>query len=109
MATKERKAPRDHILVDFQFYINNKSEEIFKGMTINVSQLGFGFVTERSVSEGQSITITKLTIKNAMHDFTGQRAKVIWVKQGRLYVEAGVKFNSDTRIEGIFAAGNCYK
>ena len=93
---KERKASRDGILADFQFYIGDKSEEIFEGMTINISPRSLGFLTKTSVKEGQTITITKLARKSTMPDFTGQRAKVIWVKRGPRYDEAGANFNSDS-------------
>ena len=93
---KERKASRDGILADFLFYIGDKSEEVFEGMTINISLRGLGFLTKTSVKEGQTITITKLERISTMPDFTGQRAKVIWVKKGPRYDEAGANFNSDS-------------
>ncbi len=94
MEKRERNEARDPILAYFQFYVDDNPKEIFEGMTRNISQLGFGFLTERSVKEGQSITITKLTKSSTMRDFTDQQAKVIWVKQGRRFIEAGVKFKS---------------
>jgi hypothetical protein len=87
MEKKERKDTRRGILANFQFYIDEKSKEIFEGITLNVSSGGFGFLTETRVKEGQTITITRHTLP----DFRGQKAKVIWVKKGPRYVEAGSK------------------
>jgi DNA-binding response OmpR family regulator len=96
LGEKERKAARTGILADLQFYIGNKSEEIFEGMTVNISPHGLCFLTKTSMKEGQTITITKLARKSTMPDFIGQQAKVIWVKKGSHYDEAGVSFNSDS-------------
>ncbi len=60
-------------------------------MTINTSPHGFGFFTKIDVKEGQTITIIKLTRKGTMSDFSGQKARVIWVKKGSSYVEAGAR------------------
>jgi PilZ domain len=92
LGKKERKADRDGILANFQFYIDDRSKEILEGMTINISPHGFGFFTGIGVKEGQTITIIKLTRKSTMSDFANQKAKVIWVKKGSRYVEAGAKF-----------------
>ncbi len=89
----KRKAAREQILAYFQFYINGHTKDIFEGMTLNISQSGFGFLTERAVKEGQSITITKLAGRSPMQDITDQQARVIWVKQGRRFIEAGVELN----------------
>lgn len=95
MEKKERKASRDEILADFQFYIGDKSKEIFKGMTTNISAHGLGFLTEASVEKGQIITITKIAKHRTMPDFSSKKAKVIWVRKGARYFEAGAHFNSD--------------
>jgi DNA-binding NarL/FixJ family response regulator len=94
---RERETVRDEILADFQFYIGNKPEEVFEGMTVNISLNGLCFLARTSVKEGQIITITKMAKKSAMPDFTGRQAKVIWVKKGVHYDEAGVDFHSDER------------
>ncbi len=87
MEKKERKDTRRKILAHFQFYIDQKSKELFEGITLNISSDGFGFLTETNVKEGQTITITK----HPLPDFSGQKAKVIWVRKGSRYVEAGSK------------------
>jgi hypothetical protein len=90
---KERKTTREGILANFQFYFDDKSKEIFKGITFNASSHGLGFLTEIDVKEGQIITITKtkLTRMNTTPDFAGQNATVVWVKKRGEYVEAGAK------------------
>jgi len=84
---KERKATRRGILANFQFYIDEKPKELFEGITINVSSDGFGLLTDTIMKEGQTITITR----HQLSDLRGQKAKVIWVKKGPRYVEAGLK------------------
>jgi hypothetical protein len=88
----DRKATRNGILADFQFYVDNKSEEIFEGMTVNISPDGLCFLTKTSIEEGQTITVTKLARNSTMPDFIGQRAKVIWVEKESRFIEAGVSF-----------------
>jgi len=83
--TKKRRSARHEILANFQFYIDERSKEIFAGITLNVSPEGFGFLTETSVQQGQIITITK----HALPDLSGQKAKILWVKKGSHYLEAG--------------------
>ena len=87
METKERKDARREILANFQFYIDERSRELFEGITTNVSSDGFSFLTKTMVEEGQTITITW----HALPDFSGQKAKVIWVRRGPRSVEAGSK------------------
>ena len=87
MEKEERKDTRHDILANFQFYIDEKSNELFEGLTLSISSDGFGFITETVLKEGQTITITR----HALPDFRGQKATVLWVKKGRRYVEAGSK------------------
>ena len=91
MTKTERKDARRGILANFQFRIDGNSEEVFNGMTTDVSSEGFGFLTETIVSEGQAITITK----HALENFAGRRAKIIWVNKKARCVEAGAQFQSD--------------
>ena len=88
---KERKAARAGILANFQFYIDERSKEIFEGLTMNISPHGFGFLTGTVIGEGQTITITK----HSLPGFAGYKAKATWVKKRPRYFEAGAKFNAD--------------
>ncbi|MGD0885167.1 MAG: hypothetical protein ABSA46_09905 [Thermodesulfovibrionales bacterium] len=85
MEKKERKGTRQGILANFQFYIDEKSNELFEGLTLNISSDSCSFITEIILKEGQTITMTR----HALPDFRGQKAKVIWVKKRSRYVEAG--------------------
>ena len=90
MKDKERKDPRSGILANFQFSINGNSGEVFNGMTTDVSSIGFGFLTETVVTEGQTITITQHSLGN----FTGRKARVVWVKKKTGCLEAGAELYS---------------
>ena len=67
---KERRVTRREVLANFQFYIDQKSKEIFEGVTLNVSADGFGFLTETILKKGQTITITN----HPLPAFKGQKA-----------------------------------
>ena len=88
---KERRVTRREVLANFQFYIDQKSKEIFEGLTMNISPHGFGFLTGIVIGEGQTITITK----HSLPGFAGYKAKATWVKKRPRYFEAGAKFNAD--------------
>jgi hypothetical protein len=51
---EKRRVARNGVLAKFQFFINDKSTEIFEGITINISSEGFSFLTETVVKEGQT-------------------------------------------------------
>lgn len=87
MTKTERKDARRGILANFQFRIDGNSEEVFNGMTTDVSSEGFGFLTETIVTEGQTITITKHSLGN----FSGRKARVIWVKKKTGCLEVGAE------------------
>jgi len=88
---KKRNNARRGILAKFQFCIGMKSRETFEGITLDMSSEGFGFLTGAIVKEGQTITIKKHTVP----DLKGKKAKVIWVKKGSQYIEAGAKISMD--------------
>jgi hypothetical protein len=87
---EKRRVARNGVLAKFQFFINDKSTEIFEGITINISSEGFSFLTETVVKEGQTLTITK----HSVPDYTDRKARVIWLRKGAHYVTAGAKFES---------------
>jgi hypothetical protein len=84
---KERNVAREGILANFRFFIGDISDEICEGITTDISSHGFGFLTEAAIKEGQILTITE----HSVHDFSGRKASVIWVKKGPRYFEAGAK------------------
>lgn len=91
MKQGERKDTRRGILANFQFSINGNAGEVFNGMTTDVSSDGFGFLTEVTVKEGQTLTVTK----HALENLTGRRATVVWVKKKARCLEAGAQFHSE--------------
>lgn len=87
---KTRKADRQGILANFKFCVDEAPEEMCEGITINVSDHGFGFLTEAEIRQGQTITVTK----HALCGFPFPKAKVMWVIRGPRYAEAGAEFQS---------------
>lgn len=86
---EKRKVSRNSVLANFQFCIDDKSKEIFEGITIDISPRGFGFLTEAVVKEGQNITIKK----HAFPDYKDRKATVKWAKKGSRYISAGAQFD----------------
>lgn len=76
------------ILANFQFYVDENAENICEGITLNISEKGFSFLTDTEIRQGQTITVTK----HALRGHSRAKAKVAWVMKGRRYVEAGANF-----------------
>jgi len=89
LKNKQRKSARQGKLANFQFYLDEEPGKTFEGITINVSPQGFNFLTRAAVDEGQVLAISKHTLP----DYAGRKAKIIWVKKGPRYIEAGAEFN----------------
>jgi PilZ domain len=85
---KERRSGRKGVLANFEFYVDGDSKEICEGITLNISDGGFGFLTEVEIREGQTITVTK----HALSGLSCPKARVTWVKKGRRCIEAGAEF-----------------
>lgn len=90
MATKDRRPSRSGVLANFQFYIEEDYRGLCEGITLNISEGGFGFLTEADIRQGQTITVTK----NALPGFPCSKAKVRWVRKGSRCMEAGAEFYS---------------
>ncbi len=86
----ERQPGRCGILANFQFYVGENAKETCEGITLNISDRGFGFLTETEISQGQIITVTK----HALPDFPCGKATVIWARKGPRCIEAGAEFHS---------------
>jgi hypothetical protein len=87
---ERRIVARDGIIANFRFF-NGISEEIFEGITIDISSRGFGFLTQAGIKEGQTLTITE----HMMPDVSGRKAFIKWLKKGPRYFEAGARYISD--------------
>lgn len=85
---KDRLSGRRGILANFQFYVDEKTEKTCEGITLNISDSGFGFLTEAEISTGQTITVTR----HALHGFSSSKARVVWVSKGPNCVEAGAEY-----------------
>jgi hypothetical protein len=84
----DRRPGRYGILANFRFYVDEDAEKVFEGITLDVSDYGFGFMTSAKVREGQSLTITK----HSLPGFSSPRARVRWARQGPRCTEAGAEF-----------------
>lgn len=86
---RERLSSRRGILANFQFYVDEDTTKICEGVTLNISDRGFGFLTEAEIRKGQTITVTR----HALHGFSSSKAKVVWVSRGPNCMEAGAEFH----------------
>lgn len=86
--TKIRKDVRHGIVARFQFVDGEKSGDVCEAVAINISKHGFGFLTEAVFTEGQAIRVTDHDLRNLV----GCRARIMWVKKGLRYYQAGAKF-----------------
>ncbi len=86
-----RKDLRHEIVANFQFVVGDKPDDVCEGITINISNNGFGFLTETGCKEGQDIMVTKHDVPRV----AGQEATVMWVKKGPIHYNVGVKFVTD--------------
>lgn len=91
MDKEKRIVARDGFLANLRFFIDDLSENIYEGITINISPDGFGFLTEAPVREGQILTVTEHRIP----DSKISRVAVTWVKKRDRYFEAGAKYIPD--------------
>ncbi len=87
LVKKKRRGARQGIIANFQFYLDDRSEDVFDGLTVNISPHGFCFLTKARLQAGQTITITR----HSAHDYTGQSAQVVWVKNEPSHIEAGAE------------------
>lgn len=85
-----KKAARQDILANFQFYIDENLQAIHNGITTEISDSGFGFFTTTLIRKGQTITVTK----HSLRDYNCPKAKVTFVKKCPSCLEVTAKFNS---------------
>ncbi len=83
-----RKDIRHSTAADFKFVVDGRLRDVCEGITINISEHGFGFITEGTFPEGQDIHVTH----HDLPDIAGRKARVMWMKKGRRYYKAGAKF-----------------
>lgn len=88
LGKRVRRCSRRVTLANFKFYLDEEIQMTYDGLTLNVSELGFGFLTMTEIRQGQTITVTS----NAMKDFPCRKAEIKWVKRSSRYVEAGAEF-----------------
>lgn len=82
-----RKDLRHGIIANFEFIVGGRAD-VCEGVTFNISQHGFGFLTEAVFTQGQSITVTKHDLPN----MAGCKARVVWVREGARHSRAGAQF-----------------
>ncbi len=87
---REREARR-RILANFQFYVDEKVKEVFEGITLDVSESGYRFLTEKDIKTGQTVTITR----HALSDFSCPKAIVTWSRRSDHCFEAAAEKASD--------------
>ncbi len=87
----ETKAARQDILANFQFYIDENLQVIHNGITTGISDSGFGFFTTTKIRIGQTITVTKHSLRH----YNCPKAKVTVVKKYPSCLEVTAKFNFD--------------
>jgi CheY-like chemotaxis protein len=83
-----RKDIRHSTTADFRFVVGDRMRDVCEGITINISEHGFGFITEATFPEGQDIHVTG----HDLPDIAGRKARVMWMKKGQRYYQAGAKF-----------------
>jgi CheY-like chemotaxis protein len=83
-----RKVTRQGTVAKFTFVVGDKTGDVCEGITINISEHGFGFITEATFPEGQDIAVTTHDLPN----IAGRKARVLWMKKGPRHYEAGAKF-----------------
>lgn len=87
-AKPARREVRHEVVANFRFVLDENSEDICDGVTVNISKNGFGFLTQTSCREGQNIMVTK----HDLPDITGRKARVLWVRKGSRHYQGGVRF-----------------
>lgn len=90
-AKSDRETGCYGILANFQFYVEQHHKEICEGITLNISDSGFSFLTATEIRQGQTMTITK----HSLPGFFCPKATVTWVKKGPRCIEAGADFYPD--------------
>lgn len=85
---RDRKTGSREILVNFQFYVGENAEEICEGITLSICDSGFNFMTETEIRQGQTITVTK----HSLRGYSWPKATVAWVRRGTRCMEAGAEF-----------------
>jgi hypothetical protein len=88
---KRERAARRRILANFQFYVDERVKEVFEGITLDVSDSGYRFLTETDIRTGQTVTITS----HALRDFSCPKAIVTWARKGTHCFEAAAEKASD--------------
>ncbi len=94
MKTSEKdqvKAAGQAILANFQFYLDGDLQEIHNGITTEISNCGFGFFTTTKIRKGQTITVTK----HSLRDYNCPKAKVTLVKKCPSCLEVTAEFDQD--------------
>lgn len=86
--TNIRRDVRHGISGHFRFVVGDKSGNVCKGVAIDVSKHGLGFLTETVLTEGQAIKVTDHDLLN----IAGCEAQVVWVKKEPRRYRAGAKF-----------------
>jgi CheY-like chemotaxis protein len=85
-----RRDVRRQVAATFRFVVGAMAENICMGVTTDMSKNGFGFLTDRALSRGQAILVTK----HDLPDIEGRKALVIWTKRESGNHLAGVEFLS---------------